>query len=78
MKIDNDKRSVLLGGPLSDVYRFKQMHFHWGLDSSAGSEHTIDGKRYAFIKPLKLKNHRDVIIYSTTVLSLLYFLEGSP
>ncbi|CAL4069105.1 unnamed protein product, partial [Meganyctiphanes norvegica] len=29
---------------------FAQMHFHWGSESSLGSEHTIDGVRY----PLEL------------------------
>jgi len=33
-------------GGLSGEYIFAQFHFHWGSDSSAGSEHTINGVRY--------------------------------
>lgn len=33
-------------GGLRGEYIFAQFHFHWGGDSSMGSEHTIDGVRY--------------------------------
>ncbi|KAK7069987.1 Alpha-carbonic anhydrase, partial [Halocaridina rubra] len=33
-------------GGLKGEYIFAQYHFHWGGDSSLGSEHTIDGVRY--------------------------------
>lgn len=32
-------------GDLKGEYIFAQFHFHWGGDSSQGSEHTIDGVR---------------------------------
>lgn len=64
MIIENSKHSVhgnglwgrvtdtpsITNGPLENRYFFSQFHFHWGKDSSRGSEHTIDGKRY----PLEL------------------------
>lgn len=31
-------------GGLSNTYIFSQAHFHWGSDSSRGSEHTIRKK----------------------------------
>lgn len=34
------------GGGLKGEYIFAQFHFHWGSDSTMGSEHTIDGVRY--------------------------------
>ena len=34
-------RPFLEGGGLSDRYYFEQLHFHWGSDSSRGSEHRI-------------------------------------
>ena len=38
---------LILGGLLgSNVYKFCQLHFHWGSHSDQGSEHTIDGKEY--------------------------------
>lgn len=33
-------------GGLKGEYIFAQFHFHWGRDSTQGSEHTIDGVRY--------------------------------
>lgn len=37
---------ALKGGPVSGTYRLKQFHFHWGSTDGAGSEHTVDGKKY--------------------------------
>ncbi|XP_059022078.1 carbonic anhydrase 1 isoform X2 [Mustela lutreola] len=44
---DNDNRSVLRGGPLSETYRLCQFHFHWGSTNDYGSEHTVDGVKYS-------------------------------
>uniref|UniRef100_A0A671MHV3 Carbonic anhydrase 7-like n=1 Tax=Sinocyclocheilus anshuiensis TaxID=1608454 RepID=A0A671MHV3_9TELE len=38
--IDSDERSVIRGGPLENMYRLKQFHFHWGCKGCSGSEHT--------------------------------------
>ena len=35
------------GGPLEGKYRLEQFHFHWGSNSSKGSEHTLNGYTYA-------------------------------
>lgn len=35
------------GGPMESDYHLKQFHFHWGSESSHGSEHKIDGKVFA-------------------------------
>ncbi|RXN12494.1 carbonic anhydrase 7-like isoform X1 [Labeo rohita] len=45
--IDSDDRSVIRGGPLENMYRLKQFHFHWGCKGCSGSEHTVGGKTYA-------------------------------
>lgn len=37
----------LIGGPLGSKYKLEQFHCHWGRDSKAGSEHTVDGKAYS-------------------------------
>uniref|UniRef100_F7BGW4 Carbonic anhydrase n=1 Tax=Ornithorhynchus anatinus TaxID=9258 RepID=F7BGW4_ORNAN len=44
---DSADRSVLKGGPLSGTYRLIQFHFHWGSCDDKGSEHTVDGVKYA-------------------------------
>jgi len=37
---------LMYGGGLPHSYKFAQTHFHWGSDSSKGSEHTVGGKSY--------------------------------
>ena len=32
---------------LNKTYELSKIKFHWGNDSQRGSEHTIDGKRFA-------------------------------
>lgn len=40
--------SSLRGGPLGDdEYVLEQFHSHWGKTNDTGSEHTVDGTRYA-------------------------------
>lgn len=39
--------AVLRGGPLPGVYRLRQLHFHWGSSDDHGSEHVVNGVRYA-------------------------------
>ncbi|KAF5907003.1 carbonic anhydrase 4-like, partial [Clarias magur] len=35
------------GGDLPATYKAIQLHFHWGVDHTSGSEHTVDGEQYA-------------------------------
>uniref|UniRef100_A0A8B9XJB8 Carbonic anhydrase n=1 Tax=Bos mutus grunniens TaxID=30521 RepID=A0A8B9XJB8_BOSMU len=44
---DSDNRSVLKGGPLSESYRLRQFHFHWGITDDCGSEHLVDGAKFS-------------------------------
>lgn len=48
IKMSSDVIYTLSGGPLSDVYQFEEMHFHWEREpeGSGGSEHKIDGKSF--------------------------------
>uniref|UniRef100_A0A8C8RLS4 Carbonic anhydrase n=1 Tax=Pelusios castaneus TaxID=367368 RepID=A0A8C8RLS4_9SAUR len=34
-------------GPLTGIYRLRQLHFHWGSSNDHGSEHIVDGVKYA-------------------------------
>lgn len=38
---------VLRGGPLTGSYRLRQFHLHWGSADDDGSEHVVDGVRFA-------------------------------
>ncbi|KAB0393698.1 hypothetical protein E2I00_001341, partial [Balaenoptera physalus] len=44
---DTEDKSVLRGGPLTGSYRLRQFHLHWGSTDDHGSEHVVDGVRYA-------------------------------
>ncbi|XP_068839622.1 carbonic anhydrase 1-like isoform X2 [Capricornis sumatraensis] len=42
-----DGENVLKGGPLSESYRLRQFHFHWGSNDDCGSEHLVDGTTFS-------------------------------
>jgi len=46
VEIDAASAPRVSQGGLGGEYIFAQFHFHWGKDSSMGSEHTINGVRY--------------------------------
>ncbi|XP_045746245.1 carbonic anhydrase 5A, mitochondrial [Mirounga angustirostris] len=43
---DSAEGSGISGGPLENLYRLKQFHFHWGAANERGSEHTVDDHVY--------------------------------
>lgn len=43
----------LTGGPLSYRYCFHEIHIHYGLHDSFGSEHTVEGYNF----PAEVSNH---------------------
>ncbi|XP_010966488.1 carbonic anhydrase 5A, mitochondrial isoform X4 [Camelus bactrianus] len=43
---DSSEGSGVSGGPLENLYRLKQFHFHWGAVNERGSEHAVDGHVY--------------------------------
>lgn len=47
--VDNNQGgATVTGGPLGqNMFILQQFHFHFGCNSSAGSEHTLDGKTFA-------------------------------
>jgi len=46
--IPSGNTPYIMGGrlPAGDRFDFLQLHWHWGSDSSKGSEHTMNGKEY--------------------------------
>ncbi|XP_037085141.1 carbonic anhydrase-like [Pollicipes pollicipes] len=47
-RVDFDSgSSTISGGPLQGEYELAQYHCHWGRQNERGSEHTVDGRRYA-------------------------------
>ena len=49
LNIDKSKGTAeITGGPLGDTtYTLNQFHVHFGCENSRGSEHTLNGKRFA-------------------------------
>jgi carbonic anhydrase len=48
MIYSHQKPARFVGGPLDNPYNIDSIHFHWGDNNTeGGSEHLIDGKRYA-------------------------------
>lgn len=41
------KQILLSDGPLKQSYQLAEFHFHWGDVNSCGSEHSLDGKKFA-------------------------------
>ncbi|BFZ04451.1 hypothetical protein BsWGS_07490 [Bradybaena similaris] len=47
LKIDiGNGEPHVTGGGMIELYRANHVHFHWGSDSTRGSEHTIDGQHF--------------------------------
>ncbi|XP_006257812.1 carbonic anhydrase 3 [Alligator mississippiensis] len=81
---DTFDRSVLRGGPLPGIYRLRQLHFHWGSSDDHGSEHVVDGVKYAGELHLlhwnpKHSNYADAVRRYDGVAVLAIFLKvGKP
>ncbi|XP_049946218.1 carbonic anhydrase 2-like [Schistocerca serialis cubense] len=50
VQFNTSEPAVLSGGPLRGDYEFAQLHFHWGVNDSVGSEDTINNHSF----PLEL------------------------
>lgn len=47
LEFPKQKQIVLKGGPLIGNYILDNIHWHWGDTDCAGSEHTLNGRRFA-------------------------------
>lgn len=45
LEINGTEPITVSGGPLKESYTFRQLHFHWGANDSAGSEDAINHRR---------------------------------
>ncbi|GLG93925.1 Carbonic anhydrase 7 [Gryllus bimaculatus] len=46
LELNTSKEATVEGGPLNGKYIFKQLHFHWGANSSVGSEATVNNHSF--------------------------------
>lgn len=75
-KLSSKDKLNFTGGGLKSVYTLDQFHFHVGADSSQGSEHQIDGKKYPMEMHLvhyDVNNSSDI---TAAIMSVL-FTEGT-
>ncbi|KAL1132290.1 hypothetical protein AAG570_010247, partial [Ranatra chinensis] len=47
LELNTDIPVMVSGGPLRGNYTFRQLHFHWGINDSAGSEDKINHHSYS-------------------------------
>ncbi|XP_061181211.1 carbonic anhydrase-like [Saccostrea echinata] len=45
-KVTFTETITVTGGGLGGIFKVAQFHFHWGNDSSRGSEHTLNGAQH--------------------------------
>ncbi|GAB0096249.1 carbonic anhydrase [Sergentomyia squamirostris] len=80
LELDADPQPAIAGGPLTGVYEFAQLHFHWGDNDTVGSEDLIDSHSYAmelhlvFYKSV-YRNSRAALDYEDGLAVLAFFFE---
>uniref|UniRef100_A0A8C3BM31 Carbonic anhydrase n=1 Tax=Cairina moschata TaxID=8855 RepID=A0A8C3BM31_CAIMO len=75
--------SMAITGGYAQQYRAKQLHLHWGSPTTAGSEHTINRKRFAAELHVvhyntKYENFKVALGYPDGLAVLGVFLEVGP
>lgn len=80
--LDSETQPTISGGPLTGVYEFLQLHFHWGDNDTVGSEDLIDGRSYpmelhmVFYKKV-YRNQREALDHPDGLTVLAFFYEVS-
>ncbi|CAD6215798.1 GSCOCG00000611001-RA-CDS [Cotesia congregata] len=74
----NRPDSTITGGPLTDEFKFVNVHFHWGECDCDGSEHEINGASYSMEAHVVHRNSKynkfnDCLRYKDGLCVLVYF-----
>ncbi|XP_077338268.1 carbonic anhydrase 4 [Lithobates pipiens] len=83
--LEGENEITISGGGLQGTYKAKQLHFHWGNRDMAGSEHSINGKRYAaelhivhtLMSSSRSQSGGDITGEGRTIAVLAFFIEES-
>uniref|UniRef100_A0A182RAY9 carbonic anhydrase n=1 Tax=Anopheles funestus TaxID=62324 RepID=A0A182RAY9_ANOFN len=81
--MESEVTPTVSGGPLSGVYEYSQLHFHWGDNDTFGSEDMIDNHRFpmelhiVFYKQ-EYKNARTALNFADGLTVLAFFYEIDP
>lgn len=86
LSLSNEVSVKLFGGSLKNDYYLKQMHFHFGCNSLAGSEHHIDGVTFPIEVHLVFWDNSTFVSFpdaakadrGIVVLAVLYQMEAVP
>ncbi|XP_009977360.1 PREDICTED: carbonic anhydrase 9-like [Tauraco erythrolophus] len=75
--------SLAITGGYAQQYRALQLHLHWGSPSGPGSEHTVNGRRFAAEIHVvhyntKYDNFKEALIHPDGMAVLAAFLEVGP
>uniref|UniRef100_A0A1B6CME5 carbonic anhydrase n=1 Tax=Clastoptera arizonana TaxID=38151 RepID=A0A1B6CME5_9HEMI len=83
LQLNHSQPVTISGGPLPGEYTFSQLHFHWGVNDSYGSEDTINNVSY----PMELHmvffktdygEMEKAVDYKDGLLVLAFFFEITP
>ncbi|XP_025716176.2 carbonic anhydrase 5A, mitochondrial [Callorhinus ursinus] len=78
---DSAEGSGISGGPLENLYRLKQFHFHWGAANERGSEHTVDDRGYpaelhlVHWNSVRYRNYKEAVMGENGVAVIGVFLK---
>ncbi|XP_027473217.2 carbonic anhydrase 5A, mitochondrial [Zalophus californianus] len=78
---DSAEGSGISGGPLENLYRLKQFHFHWGAANERGSEHTVDDHVYpaelhlVHWNSVRYRNYKEAVMGENGVAVIGVFLK---
>ncbi|XP_040152809.1 carbonic anhydrase 7 [Anopheles arabiensis] len=81
--MESEVTPTVSGGPLTGVYEYSQLHFHWGDNDTFGSEDMIDNHRFpmelhvVFFKQ-EYKNARTALNHPDGLTVLAFFFEIAP
>lgn len=73
---------TVTGGGLTGTFKAAQLHFHWGSDSTKGSEHTLNGNQYPMEASDRPGSHQSRILYRKIILlqfwiKIAHFIKSS-
>lgn len=63
---------MISGGPLTPTYKFTQLHFHWGVNDSLGSEDLINNHRYVKYLNTYMKSYSFLFTFTFILFYMCY------
>ncbi|XP_071034778.1 putative carbonic anhydrase 3 isoform X4 [Parasteatoda tepidariorum] len=77
IKCSNKRSFAIKEGGLDDTFLFRQLHFHWGISDSDGSEHRINGIQFPLETHLVFESLKNTTNGGKTLAVLAIFFKIS-